>query len=96
MGGIVKPIITMSKIPKVGDIVHYNTTEQERKDMTNCPPHLNNEAKTLPAVVVAVWGKDENSSVNLKVFMDGNSEDLWKTSVPRGDGEMNWNFPAQE
>lgn len=94
--GVVKSNINMDRIPKIGDIVNYNTTEQERESMKNCPPHSNNEAKTLPAVVVVVWSKDEKASVNLKVFMDGNSEDMWKTSVPRGDGETNWNFPVQE
>lgn len=86
----------MERIPKLGDVVHYNTTEQEQKDMGNCPPLFNNEAKKLPAIVVAVWGDKPDSSVNLKVIHDGQSADLWKTSVPRGDGEMNWNFPVQE
>jgi hypothetical protein len=64
--------------------------------MKNCPPKFNNEAEKLPAIIVAVWGAKEDSSVNLKVIFDGQSEDLWKTSVQRGDGEMNWNFPVQE
>lgn len=86
----------MERIPKIGDIVTYTTTEEERKNMENCPPLHNNVQEKLPAVVVAVWGDKPDSLVNLKVFHDGQSADLWKTSVPRGDGEMNWNFPVQE
>ena len=86
----------MERIPKIGDVVIYNTTKQEQEDMKNCPPLINNKAEKLPAIVVAVWGEKEDSLVNLKVIHDGQSSDIWKTSVPRGDGEMTWNFPIQD
>ena len=85
----------MDRIPKVGDIVTYTTTEQEKESMGNCPPLRNNVQDKLPAIVVAVWGNKPDSLVNLKVIHDGQSPDAWKTSVQRGDGEMNWNFPAE-
>lgn len=96
LGGVVKPNTNMERIPKIGDVVIYNTTKQEQEDMKNCPPACNNVAEKLPAIIVAVWGDKPDSSVNLKVIHDGNSPDLWKTSVPRGDNKLNWNFPVQE
>ncbi len=86
----------MNRIPKIGDVVIYNTTEQERENMENCPPKHNNVAEKLPALVTAVWGKTPTALVNLKVIHDGTSEDLWKTSVMRGTGEMNWEFAEEE
>jgi hypothetical protein len=86
----------MNRIPKLGDVVIYNTTKQEQEDMKNCPPAINNVSEKLPAIVTAVWGDKPDSSVNLKVVHDGTSHDLWKTSVQRGDNEMNWNFTVQE
>jgi hypothetical protein len=82
----------MNRTPKIGDVVTYNTTEQERVDMSNCPPLHNNVAEKLPAVITAVWS---DSLVNLKVLHDGQSPDLWKTSVQRGDEEFNWNFQEE-
>lgn len=96
LGGVVKPNTNMERIPKLGDVVIYNTTKQEQESMGNCPPASNNVAEKLPAIVTATLGEQPDSSVNLKVIHDGTSHDLWKTSVPRGDGEMSWNFPVQE
>jgi hypothetical protein len=77
--------------PTNGRIVNYNTTEEERKRMEN---HSScNVQMQLPAMIVAVWGNDENTLVNLKVFCDGDLN-LWKTSVPRGDLEAQWNWPV--
>lgn len=96
LGGVVKPNTNMERIPKIGDVVIYNTTKQEQEDMENCPPASNNVAEKLPAIIVAVWGDKPDSLVNLKVIHDGTSLDLWKTSVQRGDNEMNWNFPKED
>jgi hypothetical protein len=74
------------KIVKLGDVVFYNTTKEEREVMgfhSNC-----NVAFLLPAIVVAVLSQ---TCLNIKVFCDGDL-DIWKTSVLKGDNEMNWNF----
>ena len=80
-------------IPKIGMVVIYNTTEEERKMMYD-HPDCNVQMK-LPAIIVAVHGASEGSCVNLKVICDGKIE-LWKTSVVKGDNEMNWNFKTTE
>jgi hypothetical protein len=38
------------------------------------------EGQICPAIIVAVWGVDPHSAVNLKVLLDG-SDDLWVTST---------------
>lgn len=68
----------------IGEIVIYNTTEEERKSFDRAP-NCNVQTK-LPAMIVAVWGDTEESAVNLKVFKDGEG-DLWVTSATKGDGE---------
>jgi len=86
-------------VPTTGRIVMYNTTEAERNalQLLGC-----NKQTQLPAVIVAVWGDTPNASVNLKVFVDGNHLDLWKTSVPAGvkdaEGKYNeysWSWPER-
>lgn len=74
--------------PTVGRIVIYNTTEKEREALSMLS---NNSSKQLPAVVVGVWGE---SCINVKVMVDGNHADLWKTSINNGDAEGNWNWPV--
>lgn len=77
--------------PTIGRMVVYTATEddkQQMRDMENC-----NVQDQLPAVVVAVWGDDENALVNLKVLLDGEG-DVWRTSIPRGDEPFNWNWPV--
>lgn len=38
------------------------------------------EGQVVPAMVVAVWGGEVHSAVNLKLFLDG-SDDYWVTST---------------
>lgn len=74
----------MAKV-KIGDVVSYKTTKADRAKMKakkEC-----NEAKEIPAIVVAVWP----DSVNLKVLLDGNGE-MWKTSINQGHDEGYWNI----
>jgi len=78
------------KIVKIGDVVMYKTTSEERKKMESMPNC--NVQMMLPAIVVAVWGQE---CVNLNVICDGEMM-LWKTSSPKGDGEMCWNWPEIE
>lgn len=79
--------------PTIGRIVIYNTTEAEREAMrkNNDLGYCNVQAQ-LPAIVVAAWSE---TTLNLKVSLDGNSPDLWKTSALQGDGEGQWNWPVK-
>lgn len=79
--------------PTIGRVVVYNTTEQERKMMRESATM--NEATKLPAIVSMVFQDSgyENNECNMKVLVDGQCVDLWKTSVPQGDGEGQWNWP---
>lgn len=73
--------------PKIGDIVNYNTSES----FQNAMPEMScNKQTVLPATIVAVWS---DTCVNLKVHLDGIAGDAWKTSVTRGTGQCQWNFP---
>ncbi len=77
--------------PTIGRIVIYNTTEEERAEMEK---HFTcNVQLQLPAIIVAVWNDNEGEElVNLKVMTDGNMP-LWATSVKKGNGEHEWNWP---
>jgi len=68
----------MKSVPTTGDMVMYYPTGDEMSQMGND----GNQASALPAVVVAAWGE---TTLNLKVFTDGNGQDLWKTSVPKAN-----------
>lgn len=68
--------------PSVGRIVLYTP------DM-NDPPHT--RTAPLPAIVTAVHS---DTCVNLSVFNDG-AADFKKTSVVKGDGPFNWNWPPR-
>lgn len=77
-------------IPTIGRVVIYNTTEEDRENMSNNT--FCNVQMQVPAIIVAVWGKEENSLVNLQVICDG-EKFMWKTSVSLGENEGNWNWP---
>jgi hypothetical protein len=62
--------------PQIGTIVVYHTTKEEREVMRNYF-HCNIQEQ-LPAIVVASWGYN---TVSLKIFLDGDAPDIWKTSV---------------
>lgn len=51
------------------------------------------EGDVFPAMIVAVWGKDATSAVNLKVFLDG-TDVYWATSVSVGEGPGKFAWPA--
>lgn len=87
-----------TKIPTIGRIVVYNTTEAERTALKalNC-----NQSSQLPAIIVSTWGDQPGSAVNLKVIVDGPANDLWKTSLtatPAGEEgkypEGTWHWPV--
>lgn len=78
--------------PTIGRVVIYNTTEEERAQAEKSQA---NKQEKLPATIVAVWGEEEDSVINLRVTADGPSTaDLWKTSIQRGDGPGQWNWPV--
>ena len=74
-------------LPTVGRIVIYKLGPGD--DEAN-----SNFAEELPAVIVRVWNPTEDGAVNLKILNDG-PEDLWKTSVVRGDNPGEWNWPKR-
>lgn len=82
--------------PTIGRIVHYFPTDKERDALAllRC-----NTQNVLPAIIVAVW---TNTTINVKVFIDGAHEDLWKTSVVKFEGgdtenqQGKWDWPPRE
>jgi hypothetical protein len=81
----------MSKtVVELGDKVIYHTTPAEQKTMEDS--YSCNVQKVLPAMVVAVWSE---KCINLKVFVDGNLEDLWVTSATKGCLEGQWEFQSE-
>jgi hypothetical protein len=78
--------------PKIGRIVIYKTTEQDKKNFRDGFEHAN-VVDELPAVIVNVWS---DTCVNVKVLTDGRTQDLWKTSINQGDQAGNWNWPVIE
>ena len=60
-----------------------------------------NTQNQLPAMIVAVWGDQPTSAVNLRIYIDGPDGTLWKTSVACGTAneagvfpEGSWNWPV--
>lgn len=59
--------------------------------------HIGNDAaegQIYPMIITRVWGKDESSSVNGQVFLDGNDV-LWKTSVQVDNGPGTFTWPVK-
>lgn len=77
-------------IPTIGRIVIYKTTK-EQQDIMRVTPDCNVQEE-LPGMIVAVWGSEETSTVNLKVALDGALSEFWVTSAPWGDepGQCHW------
>lgn len=69
----------------LGQTVIYKTTPEDRTAMGMLGCNIQTE---LPATVVSISG---NNLANLKVHLDGNTSDLWKTSVPK----FNPDFPCE-
>ena len=92
----------MAKIPTIGRIVHYTLTATEATMIATrrgrLPSHGefagNNlaEGQTFPAIIVATNGFEPQSSVNLRVWLDG-IDDYWATSVSAGAGPGFYHFP---
>ena len=76
---------------RIGKIVHYVPTEEDKNYMKNTNT-ICNQSDLLPAIIVADWSP---SLVNLKVILDGVG-DLWKTSVKKGSDAGQWNDIPQE
>jgi hypothetical protein len=67
----------------IGRMVVYHCSQDEKEKM-------NNYQETAPAIITAVWS---DTCVNLKVILDGENN-LWKTSAPLGEAEMQWSWPV--
>lgn len=97
-----KPINKMENniVPSVGRIVVYNPTQKEQAALQTIGC---NASKELPAVIVAVWGDQPGSAVNLKVMIDGPHADVWKTSISCATAnetgeypEGSWHWPERK
>lgn len=82
--------------PALGKIVIYECSEQDikKQEALNALGKGCNVSKRLPAVIVTVWSStpeeaNEQTVVNLKVMLDGNSC-LWVTSAHQGDQPGQW------
>ncbi len=76
--------------PTIGRIVKYKPTKQDKEvmkthqNLTGC-----NIMDELPATIVSVHGEN---CINVKVHLDGNAPDLWKTSIEHGDEAGQWDW----
>jgi hypothetical protein len=68
--------------PTIGRIVIFNVPDDMKKKV--------NFADQLPAIIVRVWSND---CVNLKIITDG-MEDIWQTSVTKGNEVNQWVWPV--
>jgi len=75
--------------PTIGRIVIYNTTEEQRNDISTS----GNKSNKLPAMITAVFN---DTQVNLQVIVDGMIGTYWVTTVDQGDNERQWNWPVIE
>ncbi len=75
----------------IGRIVHYYPTTTEF-DLWTKDGNIVGKATILPAMVVAV--DDEESKVNLRVFLDGGATP-WVTSREQGQGAGKWDWPPR-
>lgn len=79
-------------VPTLGRIVIYKTTKEEREMMKTLSQNIQEE---LPAIIVSTWGDTPEAAFNVKVLMDGNASDLWKTSTSIGEGEGTCHWPPR-
>lgn len=83
--------------PTIGRIVNYIPTEKEKEAIQTLGLGNSYAGMKLPAIIVAVWGENEDSAVNLKVLIDGKGE-FWKTSICVGkeeNKEGSWYWPTK-
>lgn len=63
-------------------------------------PQRYNGSDEHPAIITAVFG-GENDLVNVRVFVDGETNPLWQPSIPREDvagsgyGGSTWRWPPR-
>jgi len=84
----------MEQKPTIGRIVHYHTTEDDRKYFASQSNvwHTHNQAYTLPAIITAVWS---DNCINIQIMVDGSGPNLWKTSVNQGVQPGMWTWPER-
>lgn len=71
---------------EIGQIVIYNTTENERKQMIASGIK---SRETLPAIVVHVI---DSNTVHLQVFLDGEEGLMYISPSHQGDEEGQWDI----
>lgn len=85
-------------IPTVGRIVKYKFSAADadaiaqRRGRKSTSGNIVHAGETKPAIIVQTWGSEPHSSVNLKVFLDGD-DCFWATSVCEGEEERNFQWP---
>ncbi len=77
-------------IPTIGRQVIYTPTAAEKNEIAKLGWNAQEE---MPATIVSTWGKTPQSAVNLKVKVDGNHPDLWKTSLACAEADENGIYP---
>jgi hypothetical protein len=77
--------------PSLGRIVRYRLSAF---DIEQDGAKLNGllAGDTCAAMIVRVWN-EEPGTCNLTLFPDSAMGTLWKTSVSRGEGPSQWNWP---
>ncbi len=88
----INPIIMSNQKPTVGRIVLYNPSTNENTALAQLG---NNSSGQMPAIITSVWSDE---CVNLKVMIDGNHPDLWRTSVLLANNpgqQMSWEWPKR-
>lgn len=63
---------------KIGDIIVYTFDESER--------HLNNDIAEAPAIVTNIL---DNGNINIKIFTDASSKNIYKVNVLPPQQELN-------
>lgn len=82
--------------PTIGRVVNYKLTDEDKEKIEKLSDagSFANKSDILPATIVAVWGDQPTSAVNLKVKVDGDQPDLWITSKSCGDAVGQWSWPV--
>ncbi len=75
--------------PTIGRIVIYRLTDADKEYLRDAQANSIpvNVSEELPAVIVAVWSEN---CINVKVFVDGITNSIWKTSINEGTQPGMW------
>lgn len=79
--------------PTIGRIVILFLTDEQKQKLGGNHVTAPATSKTAPAMIVAVWGDEPTSAVNLKVMGDSENN-IWVTSATQGDQPGQWSWPV--